>query len=315
MKIFWIAVAASTLPAMLPAAPALAQAASTGACPAGIASDTRWIGNGLMHGGKGYADTPMGQVHYHFAGPATGPVLLLLHQTPWSMSEYAEVQACLADRHIRSLAIDTPGYGMSDAPPGKPSVADYADNLVPVLDALHLATVVVAGHHTGAAIAAALAARHPERVTALILHGVPLYTPAERAERLGKPPRPQTLSADGSHLSDYYRYIVNYAGPDPHAEVTATWSVIDWFLAGSADVAHDVVFRNDMNGDLSRIAVPVLILSDAKDALHVNDQRAAALRPNFRYRQFSDGTPHAMMIHPDRWADTAAAFMAEVAGR
>ncbi len=313
MKPHWIAAALAPL---LAATPGLAQeGAAPSPCGPGVATDMRWVGNGLMRGGKGYVATPMGQVHYRLAGPATGPVLLLLHQTPWSMNEFAEVQACLAARHVRSLAIDTPGYGNSDPPPGTPSVADYADNLVPVLDALGLPVVVAAGHHTGAAIAAALAARHPTRVAALILHGVPLYTPTERAERLGKAPRAQALSADGSHLGDYYRYILGYAGDDPHARVTATWSVIDWFLAGSADIAHDIVFRNDMGADLARIAVPVLILSDGKDSLHANDRRAAALRLNFRYRDFSDGTPHAMMIHPDRWADIAAAFVAETATR
>lgn len=294
--------------ALAPAA-TVAPPPPSSACPANAPAQTHWVGNGAMRGGKGYAATPMGQVHYRFAGPATGPVLLLLHQTPWSMNEYVDIQACLARRGIRSLAVDTPGYGNSDPPPGKPDVADYADNLMPVLDALGLRQVTVAGHHTGAAIAAALAARHPDRVRGVILHGVPLYTPAERAERLAKPPRAQELAADGSHLSDYYRYILNYAGDAPRARVTANWSVIDWYLAGENDIAHDIVFRHDSGADLKRIKSPTLILSDGKDTLHVNDQRAAALRPDFRYQDFSNSTAHSMMIDPDRWAAVAAAFV------
>lgn len=84
--------------------------------------------------------------------------------------------------------------------------------------------------------------------------------------------------------------------------------MIDWFLAGSGDIAHDIVFRNYMTEDLRRITVRALILSDGGDTRHANDQRGAALRPNFRYKLFSAGTSHAMMFHPDRWAEIAAQF-------
>ena len=169
-----------------------------------------------LHGGKDYVDTPTGQVHYRLIGKGDGPVLLL-HQTPWSMVEYTRIQPCLAERGIRALAIDTPGYGMSDAPDGHPSIDDYADNLIPVLDALDLTTMIVAGHHTGAAIAVAFVERHAHGVRGLLLHGTPLYTAAERAARLANPSRERTLKPDGSHLSDNYRYIRDYAGHDPRA--------------------------------------------------------------------------------------------------
>lgn len=300
----WLALAAA--PAL-----ALAEGQAGSACPAPGTADPAWVGNGLLRGGKGYAETPMGQVHYRLVRAGPGPVIVLLHQTPWSMNQYAEVQACLAARGVSSLAIDTPGYGMSDPPPGQPEVADYADNLLPVLDSLHLRRVVVAGHHTGAAIAASFAARHPDRVSGLLLHGTPLYNDEERAKRLKARERPHTLAPDGSHLADYYRYIRDYAGPNPRTMVTANWSVIDWFLAGANDIAHQAVYRHDLGTDLMRVQAPVLILSDAEDSLHPNDLRAAALRPGFRYRLFSNGRAHAMMIDPGRWAEMAATFVKE----
>lgn len=299
--------------AVLPCAPGVAAARDAGpACPAVGTTEVRWVGMGLLKGGKGYVPTPMGEVHYRVAGPATGPVVLLLHQTPWSMIEFAEIQACLAERGVRSLAVDTPGYGMSDAPQGRPTIAEYADNLVPVLDALGVDRVLVAGHHTGAAIGAAFAARHPDRVTGVILHGTPLYTAEERATRLGAPERARALNPDGSHLSDYYRYIRNYAGPNPRTAVTANWSVFAWYQSGANDVAHDAVFRNDIGPDLAAIRAPVLILSDEKDSLHANDLRAARLYPRFRYQLFSTDGAHALMIDPARWAEVTAAFLKQV---
>ena len=57
--------------------------------------------------------------------------------------------------------------------------------------------------------------------------------------------------------------------------------------------------------------MPTLILSDARDSLHANDRRAATIAPNVRYRQFSDGGAHAMMLDPARWAEVAAGFVAQ----
>ena len=51
--------------------------------------------------------------------------------------------------------------------------------------------------------------------------------------------------------------------------------------------------------------------SHAGDSLHVNDVRAAARRRNFRYRPFSEGGAHAMMIDPANWAEIAARFVEE----
>lgn len=283
------------------------------ACPAPGTTDTRWIGQSVLHGGKGYADTPMGQVHYRLAGPQEGPIIVLLHQTPWSMIQYADIQTCLARAGVRSLAIDTPGYGLSDAPTGHPSIAEYADNIVPVLNRLGLDRVIVAGHHTGAGIASAFAARHPERTAGLLLHGTPLYTPQERADRLAQPEHDRKLSADGSHLATYFSDLRKYVGTEPRTEITANWSTINWYLAGIADVAHAAVFRYDLEADLKAVRAPVLVLSDLGDSLHTNDVRAAGLRPWFRYRQFSQGRSHAMMIDPARWAQVAAEFVGEVA--
>lgn len=282
------------------------------ACPTPGTSDTRWVGISQLHGGKGYADTPMGQVHYRLVGDGDGAVLLLLHQTPWSMIEFAEIQTCLAAMGVRTLAIDTPGYGMSDAPQGKPTITEYADNIMPVLDKLGIGKVIVAGHHTGASIATAFAAHHPDRTAGLLLHGTPLYSDEERASRLAHPQQMRALAEDGSHLSSYFKSIRDYVGTEPRTLITANWSTLVWYLAGAADVAHDAVYHYDLKSDLLAVRSPVLILSDAGDSLHENDLRAHTLQPWFRYRLFSQGRSHGLMIDPARWSGLAAKFVADI---
>ena len=55
-----------------------------------------------------FLDTPYGQIHYVVEG--SGDPVILLHQSPRSIDEYAEVMPLLA-REYRVTAMDTLGYG------------------------------------------------------------------------------------------------------------------------------------------------------------------------------------------------------------
>ena len=154
--------------------------ASVERLPAKPSPDRSWQGLDMLHGGKGYVDAPLGQMHYRDVGPrGARPPMLLIHQSPMSMVEFGAVQNSLAALGVRSVAPDTPGYGLSDQPTYLPTVGGLADNLVALLDHLQIERVVASGHHTGACIATALAARHPDRVAGVVLHGCPVYTAEE----------------------------------------------------------------------------------------------------------------------------------------
>ena len=269
-----------------------------------------WPGVGAMTGGKGYATTPMGEVHYRDVGPRDAKAtMLLLHQTPMSIMEFAGIQNALADIGIRSVAIDTPGYGMSDQPKGWPSIEEFADNLVPVLDALKLPKVIVGGHHTGAEIATSFATRHPDRVSGLVLHGLPALTHEEAAVYLSRPEWDRTPKQDGAHLSFLFRNPPADGVPPTAGELMAkTWMAVLMFLEGN-DIGHPAAFKYDMTADLKTLKTPVLILSDAKDAIHYIDLRVAKMRPDFTYREFSQGNTGEIMIQPKHWAELAAEFI------
>lgn len=275
-------------------------------------AEDSWPGNRPLSGGKGYVQTPMGQVHYRARGPASSKTpMLLLHQTPWSMIEFARIQDSLAKLGIRSIAIDTPGYGMSDEPPGDPTLKDLADNIIPVLDNLRLSKVVVAGHHTGASIAVSFAANHPDRVAAVILHGVPLFNDQDLAERLNRKPYDRTPQADGSHVS---RLFTGKSGAQsPEVLRNRTVALLSMFSFGR-DVGHHAVYRYRMEPDARAIKAPGLLITDVTDPLHVMDDRMAKLRPDFKYVEFATKTANIdMMNHPDKWAEIAADFAAKVA--
>lgn len=74
-------------------------------------------------------------------------------------------------RGHNALALHLPGFGPTAPPPTPWSPADYADSLAAALQGTQ--PVIVVGHSFGGRVAVRLAARHPERVRALVLTGVP----------------------------------------------------------------------------------------------------------------------------------------------
>ena len=149
---------------------------------------------------KGYVPNKYGQMHYRVAGEdgAHAPVLLL-HQNPSSSFEYEPLIWELAkDRRV--VAPDTPGYGMSDAPPGPLSIEGYVAAITESLDAVGLGADVVFdvyGFHTGALLAMEMALALPKRVRQVAVTGLPMRSPEERAALLAKANKAPSLDETG----------------------------------------------------------------------------------------------------------------------
>ncbi len=114
----------------------------------------------------------------------SGLPLLLLHAFPLDHSMWSR-QTSLAD-HLRIIAPDLRGFGAS-ADVGPESIAQLADDAVALLDALHVGRpAAVCGVSMGGYVAQHIAARHPDRVAALVLVDTKLEadTPETRAARV-----------------------------------------------------------------------------------------------------------------------------------
>jgi len=106
------------------------------------------------------------EIYYQEEGQ--GHPLVLLHGWGVSSQSLAGVAARLATE-FRVLSVDLPGFGWSQAPAEAWGIEQYADLVRHLLDERGLASVVMLGHSFGGRIAIFLAARHPERVSRLIL--------------------------------------------------------------------------------------------------------------------------------------------------
>jgi pimeloyl-ACP methyl ester carboxylesterase len=98
----------------------------------------------------------------------TGPAIVLIHGIAASLEYWRFTIPALAGKH-RVLAVDLPGCGYSERGPAIPSLAETADMLVELLDALDLEQASFAGNSMGGLVALEVALRHPRRVDRLIL--------------------------------------------------------------------------------------------------------------------------------------------------
>jgi len=116
------------------------------------------------------ADVDGFTVFYREAGAADAPTLVLLHGYPSASHQFRELIPLLADRfHI--VAPDLPGFGKSDMPP-RDAFGYTFDHLADVIDrwteVLGLDSFALYVFDYGAPVGFRIAARHPDRITAII---------------------------------------------------------------------------------------------------------------------------------------------------
>ena len=129
---------------------------------------------------RGYVDTPEGQLHYLAEGK--GEPLVLLHQGPRSSRMYVNLIPLLS-KDYSVIAIDMIWYGGSDLlPPEGADVTYVSQNVVHVFDAFGLERTHLFGLHTGAAMAAEVAARATTMVATLCLFGFPYMISVEERD-------------------------------------------------------------------------------------------------------------------------------------
>lgn len=254
---------------------------------------------------RAYADTPGGQLHYREAGE--GRPLLLLHMTASSSVMYERALPLLAER-FRAIALDTPGFGLSDPLPATPDIPGYALAVGAFLDALGLDRVDLVGYHTGASIALHLALSTPERVNRVVLSAIlAVGDDEERRAWSEKILRPWQPDGRGDFIDEIRWWLAHYVretdGDAYLAELIARLQAgPDYLLAPSAVIAYNALDA------LSRLRQPALFLSPVEDNLIDETRRAHAAAVGSSYLEIP-GDDGATYEHPESFARAVLDFL------
>jgi pimeloyl-ACP methyl ester carboxylesterase len=108
----------------------------------------------------------------YYEWPGEGPNLVFLHpSTGYGRMWEPTVEGLGSRFHV--YAPDQRGHGDSPKPVGAYSAEEYADDLLLLFDKLGIERAAIVGHSLGGRVGLVFAARHPERVQALLFSGGP----------------------------------------------------------------------------------------------------------------------------------------------
>jgi pimeloyl-ACP methyl ester carboxylesterase len=104
----------------------------------------------------------------------SGPPLVLLHGYPDNLQIWCELAPRLAGQ-FEVIAFDWPGMGFSEGWPGGATPAHMADRLLTLLDSWHIHRAALVGMDMGGQPALTFAARHPARLSHLVVMNSLVY--------------------------------------------------------------------------------------------------------------------------------------------
>jgi pimeloyl-ACP methyl ester carboxylesterase len=289
-------------------------------------------------------DAGLLNIGYAEAGPATGPVVILLHGWPYDIHAFVDVAPLLAGAGYRVIVPHLRGHGttrfLSDATLRNGQQAVLALDVIALLDALRIETAIVAGFDWGARTADIVAALWPARCKALV--SVSGYLIGSRAvNRQPLPPKAEYAwwyqfyfatdrGRDGyqANRRDFARLIWETASPNwqfDEATFQRTAAALDhpdhvdivihnyrWRLGlADGEVEYDALEQRLAAGPL--ITVPTITLEgDANGAPHP-DSKAYAQKFTGRYahRLITGGIGHNL---PQEAPQAFAQAVVDVAG-
>lgn len=263
---------------------------------------------------RGYAAGPFGQVHYQDVSPSNpkGLPLLLIHQAPMSLRQFDNVYGPLAQRGVRSISIDIPGFGQSSPPDFVPSCDDYSSMVPAVLDHLGLEQADLLGHHTGAMVATAASLNYGNRINNLIINGPFPMTDEERAGFLARNKVSEqdfVYEDDGSHVLKSFqgRYRMYGEGVDPKL---ITRYVAEKFIGlGPFWYGHHAAFQYNHNETLPKVTHRTLMLTNTGDQIYENAKWAKEMRPDLEYVAIEGGGVDIVDQKPEEWSDIVVKFL------
>jgi pimeloyl-ACP methyl ester carboxylesterase len=195
-------------------------------------------GTNMSFGPLKQVDAGTLNIGYAEAGPANGPVVLLLHGWPYDIHSFVDVVPLLASAGYRVIVPYLRGYGttrfLSAETPRNGEQAAIAVDAIALMDALKIDKAIVGGFDWGARTANIIAALWPARCTAMV--SVSGYLIGN--QEAGKMPLPPE-----AELQWWYQYyFATERGRAGYAKYPSAFSKLIWRIASPKWAFDDATF-------------------------------------------------------------------------
>jgi 3-oxoadipate enol-lactonase len=256
----------------------------------------------------------IGDIRLNFVERGRGTPLLLVHGYPLDHSMWHGQLDGLADI-CRVIAPDLRGFGRSSVTPGVAAMAQMADDLVGLLDALRLTEpIAFCGLSMGGYVAWQFALRHRARLARLILCDTrAIADSAEAAE--GRRKTAEKVLAEGAGVAAAMLPKLFAPGTfqDQPQVVEATKEVIlRTQPQGIAAALLGMAERPDVSGRLAEIDVPALVICGQHDGISPPQEmrQIAAALPKARFVEIAGAGHMAPLEQPAAVNAAIRAFLA-----
>ena len=236
------------------------------------------------------------------------PALVFLHYWGGSARTWRHVTSKLSSTY-RTLAADHRGWGESEAPATGYALADLADDVLGVIQALDLKRYVLVGHSMGGKVAQLIAAQRPDGLAGLVLVApappTPIALPQVAREMMaGAYDSPASIEATldrvlaGKPLSpgDRAQVIADSLRGAPQAKKA-------WPASTSLE---------DISGMVGKIDCPTLVISGEFDRVDTPEVLKAELMPRIPHATLHvlPGMGHLSPLEaPDQLSDLISSFI------
>ena len=252
---------------------------------------------------------------YEWGEPGRPPALLLhslaAHSHWWDWS------APLLAERFSVAALDLRGHGQSEwtDPPAYRAV-DYASDIVAVLDLLGWRSLLVIGHALGGYVGAYLAARHPDRVGALVITDtMTQWSHDEAAWGLRQVERPGPEFANPSEAGSRYRLSpAETKAPGDWIRHLGEAAVVErasgvWQYAFDRQVFAQA--RPDASPLLPGIIAPTLVVRGEGSPIMDRDAmlRVATTVQRGQFAEIKGAGHHLILDDPAGFASTVTAWL------
>ena len=202
------------------------------------------------------------RLFYRLEGSQGRPVLVLSHSLGCDLGMWDPQMGDFLE-HFQVLRYDTRGHGASDASGGDYSIDNLGSDVIELADALGIKQFAFCGVSMGGAVGLWLAARHPERLTAVVLANT-----SPRFDAAGLEARRKTVLANGI-ASVAEAVLGRFFSPETLARSVHAASVRRVLLttnpAGYAACCA-AVRDFDAHSSLHAIKTPALVIGGERDA-------------------------------------------------
>ena len=213
-----------------------------------------------------YVDGRFGQLHVYHAGPAEErdhPPLMCFHMSPFAAVIYEAFLSEMGKDRL-AIAVDTPGFGNSDATPTPPLIGDYAAAMGDVMDAFDLERVDVMGFHTGSKTCIEVARQQPDRVRRIVMVSIAYWTEAERANRRVTIKAPE-ITEDGSHLMKSWQALRRWSMEGRTLQMIADSFYANWLNPKITHWGHQAAYQYNVEEAMAEVNKPIMVLNPEDD--------------------------------------------------